>query len=198
MTATFLGTLEGEAWHAARAGRVGGSELGSIIGHGYISRDELLQEKIGGSSREPSVAMRRGHYAEPYLRAWLAGEKGIELDDSRYGTYHGDDYAVINPDGISTEGVLVEMKCHRRRDDFGRAGTDRVPAKHLAQVTWACGWLGLDRWVLAVHATKPGLDWPDFDDALYKGRFRLDFFRFLQREARLFWDDMQAQKGLAA
>ena len=196
MTATFLGHLVGEAWHEARRGRVGGSELGSIIGHGYITREELLAEKIGGSSRESTAAMRRGHYAEAYLREWLAGEKGIELDPDRYGTYHGDDWAVINPDGIGLEGQLIEFKCHATRDDFGRAGTDQIPVKHLAQVTWACGWIGLDRWVLAVHATKVTDRGPTFDDAAYKGRFNPDFFRFLKVQARTFWDDM-TQRGLA-
>lgn len=191
----FLGKLTGDAWHQARAGRIGGSDLGAIIGHGYQTRDELLAEKIGGSLREPSPAMRRGHYAEAYLRAWLAGEKGIVLDDSRYGTYHGDDWAVINPDGISTDGVLVEFKCHRNRDDFGRAGTDQIPAKHLAQVTWACGWLGLDRWVLAVHAIKQTGRGPDWDDALYKGRFDPTFHAWLLRQAHTFHHDMTKESA---
>lgn len=190
---THLGVLTGEAWHEARRGRVGGSDLGAIIGHGYQARAELLAEKTGQATRPDTEAMRRGHYAEHYLRAWLDGEKGIVLDDDRAGTYHGDDWAVINPDGISTDGRLVEFKCHATRDGWGRAGTDQIPAKHLAQVTWGAGWLGLDRWVLAVHATKVTDRGPTFDDALYKGCVDLDFFHWLKREARVFWADLQQQ-----
>ena len=196
LMARLLGTWPDNSpeWHEARRWRIGGSEVGAICGLSpYETRDGLLEHKLSGTVTPPTEAMKRGHWAEPYLRAMLA-DRGI-IGRGEGGTWVADeaDWALANPDDVSLDDELLEYKCHRTRDGYGRGGTNQIPAHELAQVTWYCGILGLDRWVLAVHATKPD----GFDDAVYRGRFDPDLYRLLTRKAADFMADLNdARKAL--
>ena len=192
MTATLLGNWEPHSpeWYGARAGRIGGSDLAAILGISpWATRDDLLAEKRAQLADDwtpaPTTAsQQRGIWLEPALLAYAA-DRGYPADPARNGTYAAD-WQLVNPDGITNTGELVEAKSVRMRtpDKWGRGGTDQIPANYEAQVQWGCGLLGLDRWVMPVISTKADGDGgSDFVFSLYKGKADPVIFRALVRRA---------------
>lgn len=184
-------------WHAAREGRIGGSDIGTICGwNQWETRAELLERKLGElAPRKESDAMLRGHCCEPAIQKWLELKHGIKVDDTRAGTYVGDEeWMAYNPDGISTDGLLLEYKTANARhpeDGWGRAGTDQVPLAYAAQVIWGMGILGLTECVMAVLAGANGQG-VSLHFARYKIRFDPQVFTFLKTQATDFHNQMKA------
>lgn len=201
--ATAIGQWEpGSAdWLSARRWRLGGSDIGAVVGWSpFDTRADLLFRKAYGGEVPASNAMVRGTLLEPAVMTYAAS-RGFVADPDLAGTYVSDehDWMLANPDGITADGVLVEAKAPRvRGDGWGRGGTAQIPAHYLAQVTWYCGVLGLDRWVLAVIATKQSAIGPDFDMALYKGRFSPALFAGLTKHGQRFMDELADERSVAA
>lgn len=137
-------------WHAARRWRIGGSEIGAVMGWSqFQSRDDILSAKLTGEHQPQSAAMLRGTILEPALLAWGAAKHGYVYDtDAAACTYlhplH--DWALYNPDGITADGLLIEAKTTSDRSKergWGRAGTDQVPLSYRAQCQWGMGILAL-------------------------------------------------------
>lgn len=198
MTATFLGAWPdgSPAWHEARAGRVGGSDIGVIIGVSpFESRAQLLHRKAGLLvDKKQSAAMERGHLLEPAILTYLCRKLATTIDDALIGTYvSGDnDRHLYNPDGITTTGLLLEAKSTTDRSTdhgWGRAGTDQIPDHYLAQVVWGAGILGLKEWRLGVLAGATN-GRPDLKFATYKGKADPDLYASLRSEADRFLADL--------
>ena len=202
MTARLAGNPPPDSaeWHALRRGSIGGSDIGSIVGVGYQTRDQLLAEKRAQLADDwtpdpPTPSMLRGVWLEPAVIAYLS-HRGHATDPQLHGTWvHDTQPWHYNPDGIDTDGVLLEAKStHTRRPDlWGRGGTDQIPAGYLCQVTWGCGLLGLDRWALGVIATKQTVNGSDFDFAYYRGRFDPDLYRALCAAADTFTHELNQE-----
>lgn len=189
-------------WHALRAGHLGASDMGVLLGYGYKSRAELLAEKANPPTEHHETdGMKRGRWLEPALLAYAA-DRGYVPDPAMHGTWHNTDYpwATVNPDGVTASGVLIECKSTSVREpgEWGRGGSSQVPPGYLAQVTLTCGVMGLEKWVLPVLATKPTPDDEHapstFDWALYKGSFDPKFFAFICRLADRFMADLAELK----
>lgn len=195
MTATLAGSWPDHSpeWNAARAGRVGGSDIGAVIGVSpWQSRTDLLHRKAGLlEPQKHTAAMSRGHALEPVIIDHLLAKLDDTLDDAMSGTWVEDRF-VYNPDGVTTHGVLLEAKTTSdrcREKGWGRAGTDHVPDTYLAQVTWGCGLLGIEEWHLCVlHGATNGR--PDLGFAHYKGRLDIDLYAALRAEATRFITDL--------
>lgn len=165
-----------DAWYEARRWRVGASEAPAVLGMSPWQRaDDLMTAKLDGTQVPDSPAMLRGRLLEPAVLAWGVEKVGLHYDeDASAATYVHDehDWALANPDAITWDGVLVEAKTTHNRDTedgWGRGGTDQIPLAYQAQVEWACGVIGLDRWVLLVLAG--GINGrPSLDFMAYKGR----------------------------
>jgi putative phage-type endonuclease len=207
MTARRLGVFPHDSpeWHEARRTRIGGSDVPSIIGCGFLSRDEMLAQKRGLTvDRKASDAMHRGNDAEPTIAAWLKRKARIEYDHAKLGTYVDveHDWMAYNPDQFTLDGRLVEFKCPRTREGWGRGGSDQVPDGYRAQVTWGMGILELTETLFGVMATKPvvgrdGQPSSDFDFARYRVRFDAGLFAELKAEAALFYADMMASHDVS-
>lgn len=200
MTAHKIGewTPNDEAWHAARRFRVGGSEIGAVLGWSHFqTREDLKAEKLGLVTRRKSKAMARGNYLEPAIAAWLADELGITYDESYKGTWVDDehDYMLFNPDAVTTDGRLCEFKSTAVRDaehGWGRAGTRSVPLAYGAQCIWGMGILGLKECHLAVISGAP-----EFAFAKYRIKFDSIVFAYLRGQARKFIEQLQAEVSAA-
>jgi putative phage-type endonuclease len=190
-------TPDDEAWHEARRFRVGGSDIGAVMNWSpFQTREDLRAEKLGTVTRRKSKAMARGNYLEPAIAAWLADELGITYDESYKGTWVDDehDYALYNPDAVTTEPALCEFKSTAVRDaehGWGRAGSANVPLMYAAQVQYGMGILGLSECHLAVISGAP-----KFEFAKYKLKFDPITFAYLRGQARKFIE--QLQQGEAA
>jgi len=215
VTAVKLGEwpVHSPEWFAARVGRVGGSDVGVLMGWAHHpgekrwskSRAELMDEKVAelrGTLERPEPekpwkgARARGHYCEPGIRDWLADREGIEYDPSYKGTCVDSehDWMMVNPDGVTTDGRLVECKtCDVRTEEFewGRAGTSKVPLTYGAQATWSMGILGLGSCLMPVLSGAP-----KFEYALYKIKFDRIVFSYLRGNARRFIEEARRRAEL--
>lgn len=196
MTARKIGewTPADEEWHEARRFRVGGSEIGALMGWSpFQTRADLKAEKLGQVTRRKSKAMARGNYLEPSIAAWLADELGVTYDESYRGTWVDDehDYLAYNPDAVTTDGALCEFKSTAVRDEehgWGRAGGSKVPLMYSAQVVYGMGILGLKECHLAVISGAPR-----FEFAKYHIKFDPITFAYLRGQARQFIEQLRAE-----
>ena len=188
-------------WHAARAGRIGGSSIAAVCGWSpYETRADLIARLTGALPPKPtSRAMARGNHLEDGIAGWLAADKGLFYDpDASRATYGHDrhDWAIYNPDRITTGGELVEIKTtHDRTTEagWGRAGTDRIPLGYAAQVQWGMGILNLPMcWVAVLAGATNGR--PCLDMAVYRVPADPDAFAFLLTKAERFMADVAAHQ----
>lgn len=200
MTGRFLGrwTPGSDEWHAARARRIGGSEIGAVMGWSpHETRYELLHRKAGLlGPRKTSAAMRRGHYCEGAVLRFLADKHSLtyapDLSDATF--VHADhEWALYNPDAVIDGGAsIAEAKTTSNRSTeagWGRAGTDQVPLHYVAQVTWGMGVLGATDCYLGVLAGAVN-GRPDLAFASYRIRFDADLFTHLLAEGERFITDL--------
>ena len=192
-------------WHEARRWRVGGSEVGQVMGWSpFGTRDDLLAAKLAGTDpdRQPTAAQRRGTILEPAILAWGADVYGYTYDPERVGTWLHDtfDWALFNPDGVTTDGVLIEAKTTSDRSTergWGRAGTDAIPLHYRAQVTYGMGLLGLDvAHLIVCHGATNGR--ADLGFARYVVGFDRALFTRLLAAALNFHHDLATARSAAA
>lgn len=201
MTGRLLGVFEDGSpeWHAARARRIGASDIGVICGWSpFRTRADLLAEKRGETAPRPmSDAMARGHYLEPAIAAWFADETGADYDAGSDGTYvHPDhDHHLANPDRICTDGSVLEVKTSKEKTvehGWGRAGTSQVPITYAAQCQWLMHVLGLDLCHVAVLFGAP------FKFCRYRVKRDDDVIAYLIRQADAFHTELTEQRTAAA
>jgi putative phage-type endonuclease len=156
-SATWLGsfTPDNPEWHELRSNRIGGSEVGAIVGASkYESAYSLWAKKLGlisdevsdnefmywGRALEP-VVIDRFERDHPELR--LLRDVGTWVHRER-------DYHLANPDAIyqkpdGSYGVL-EIKTARYSDDW----QDGVPQYYMTQVQWYLSCFGFNEAYVAV------------------------------------------------
>ena len=156
-SAIYLGswTPEDPQWHEARATRIGGSEVGAIVGASkYESAYSLWAKKLGyieaekaenefmywGKALEPVVIDR---FEKEHPELTLRRDAGTWVHKDRQ-------FQLANPDAIyqkadGTYGVL-EIKTARYSDDW----QDGVPQYYMTQVQWYLACFGFGEAYLAV------------------------------------------------
>lgn len=141
--ARFLGRepSRSRAWHAMRAGGVGGSEAAAVLGLSpWQSPYSLWWAKREGWVTEASPEMEWGHYLEPALLGWYFDHSsGCVEHNPRGGTWahHGRPWQHANPDALawSDSGLrVVEAKKASSDDEWGEPGTDQIPVYYRVQV----------------------------------------------------------------
>jgi len=169
-TGRLLGTWPGGApeWHAARASRLGGSDMAAVLGRSpWVSPYRLWHLKNGSVSDGPTTdAQARGHYLEDGIRRWWA-DRHPEYTVATGGTYtHRErDYQLANPDGLVLEDgkpvAILEIKTDSQDDDtWGKAGTDEIPLYYRTQIQWYMDVLGLP--VAHVAVLTRGLEFREY------------------------------------
>ncbi|MEU0236832.1 lambda-exonuclease family protein [Nocardiopsis sp. NPDC006198] len=139
-------------WHAARATRLGGSDMAAVLGRSpWVSPYRLWHLKAGlVTDSETTDAQSRGHYLEDGIRRWWA-DQNPEYEVVTGGTYtHAErDYQLANPDGlIVKDGTVIgvlEIKTDGQDDaeTWGHSGTDEIPLYYRTQIQWYMDTLGL-------------------------------------------------------
>ncbi|MFC7330776.1 YqaJ viral recombinase family protein [Marinactinospora rubrisoli] len=160
--ARLLGDWEPRSpeWHAARATRLGGSEIAAVLGLSpWESRFSLWHRKRGlAGEQEENAPMSWGRRLETPIAEAFA-EYHPELVVTSAGTYVSTvrDYQLANPDrllydpacpGVPT--ALLEVKTARDDLGWGAPGTDEIPVYYRCQVLWYLDALGLTRAYVAV------------------------------------------------
>lgn len=172
----ILGTyaLHSPEWHKARRWRVGGSEVAQILGWSpYGDRDALLASKLEPVDKPPTPAQLRGTALEDGVLHWGELAKGYAYDPGPSAATHVHpvfDWALYNPDAITTDGLLIEVKTTSDRSTergWGRAGTDQIPVYYRAQVAHGMAVCDLpEARLLCLHGATNGR--PDLNVAEYR------------------------------
>jgi putative phage-type endonuclease len=157
--AELLGRYEAgsEAWRAARASRLGASEIAAVLGLSrFQSPFSLWHYKAGNI--EPEADNREMEWGRD-LEALIArrfARLHPEYRLSRCGLYANRErpWQVSQPDRVIHLGgrrlAALEVKTDRNADDWGTEGTDEVPVYYLCQARWQLDTFGWDRCHLVV------------------------------------------------
>ena len=179
-------------WHELRAGAIGGSDVGTVLGvNGWKSPITLWFEKKGVISSEiaPSMAMRLGtKLEEPIFEVFC--EEHPELEVFKAGTYASltDSRFHANPDGIyrKSDGTLgvLEIK-------FAATWWSEVPISYRKQVLWYMYVLGLREGKVAVLNNSTyrefDIEWDQFEvDSMVQEVTR--FLQYLDDDIMPDWD----------
>lgn len=189
---TVLGHFEpgSDAWHAARANGIGGSEIAAVLGLSpYESRFSLWHRKKGligpvGESEE----MYWGKEHEPAICRRFAREHP-ELDVTPAPTYCHPDrpWQIANPDRHAGPD-LFEAKTARDAEGWGEQGTAQIPVHYRAQCVHYMDVTGARRcWVGVLIAGSEYREYVvDYDpaDALMQRQAGAEFMRTLAAEER--------------
>ena len=155
--ATWLGsfTPEDPQWHELRSKRIGGSEVGAIVGASkYESAYSLWAKKLGliSDEVEDNEFMYWGRALEPVvIDRFQRDHPELKLFRDMGTWVHKDrDYQLANPDAIyqnldGSYGVL-EIKTARYSDDW----QDGVPQYYMTQVQWYLSCFGFSEAYVAV------------------------------------------------
>jgi len=136
-------------WHAARASRLGGSDIAAVLGLSpWESRFSLWHRKSGLIGQpDLSDVMEWGNRLEDAVAQKFADEHPA-LEVIRAGTFvhPGRDYQLANPDRLLRgEGPdkVLEVKTAREDTHWGEPGTDEIPVHYRPQILWYLDTLGL-------------------------------------------------------
>lgn len=194
MTPRLLGAYSADSpdWHQARRQRIGGSDVGVIMGWSHFqTRDELLALKRGEAQpKKATAAMQRGNYLEAGVRDWFCHESGIAMESTGATFVHSEhDWALANVDAFLADGSILEVKTAKEKTadhGWGRAGTNQIPLTYASQIQW---YLGVCERPLAHVAVLFGAP---FGFYRYKVTADADAFAYLLHHAALFRAEMTA------
>lgn len=135
-------------WHAARRGRIGGSEAAALLGLSpWESEFSLWHRKTGVLDTErDNDEMRAGRLLEPVIASWFATQHPDWDVNRNAGTWvHGARrWQLANPDGLITteRGELRILECKFALHDWqwrhgaGPGEPDEVPVYYDVQGQW--------------------------------------------------------------
>lgn len=154
-TAMRLGTFEpgSDEWHAARATRLGASEISAVLGLSpWESRFSLWHRKAGLlPPLDETEEMTWGRHLEHPIAARFA-ELHSDLSVRRTGTWVSTArlWQLANPDRLIFPGrIPLEIKWSPYGDGWGEPGTDEIPVYYRCQVLQQLDVLGAPYGVLA-------------------------------------------------
>ncbi len=116
---------------------IGGSDVAATLGLSpWKSPRELYEEKRGGVEIvEPSEPMRWGTLLEPVIRQEYAERTGRTVRVPTEPLVHPTHaFMCANPDGLTNDDRVLEVKCARNAYGWGEPGSDAIPQHYLLQV----------------------------------------------------------------
>lgn len=157
-----------------------GSKIAAVMRLSPYESAYSLWHRMAGiiPPEEPSEQMRRGHYLEPSILAWLADQNpGIEFGvrGSMWASVEHPAYA-ITPDALGTDRatgdqVLIEAKSALDKDVWGDELSDEIPVYYRCQVMWGMGILGIRRALVGVLSSY--LDFREYEVLFDETEFAL-------------------------
>lgn len=151
-----------EEWHELRAGGIGGSEIGTILGlNRWDSPYSLWAKKTGKIERTPqNDAMEWGHRLEPVILDKFEDNHPDLIVHRDMGTWHHPErpWQRSNPDALfeDSEGNfgIIEVKTAMYEEDW----KDGIPRQYEAQVQWYLDTFGYSKaYIVALfHGNKYG------------------------------------------
>lgn len=183
------------------------SKAAAIIGVSpWESPYSIWHEMKHGVAREQNDAMRRGNYLEPAILAWwrdqhpellamspMSEQRWFPHEDWAGATVDGCLWAAdpaelgLLPSGIGRPSDIVEAKSAVRMDEWGRPGTDEIPAYYLAQVYFQLAVTGAERCYVPVIG-------PYLEFSEYVVEADAEFQADILAQCRTFYDTLAADE----
>lgn len=189
------------AWAELRKNRIGGSEVGAIVGESrYESAYSLWAKKLGliPDEREENEAMYWGRALESVI-AYRFGKDHPELElftDLGSWANKQHDFMFASPDGayVKPDGTIgiLEIKTARYQDDW----ISGVPKYYLTQVQWYMHCFNVSEAYVAVlfsgseyreYQVAADKMWQQYDLAMVQ-----EFMKALETRQRPAWDGSEA------
>ena len=129
-------------WYLLRVGRITGSRMSDVLAAASSERRksymmQLIAERLSGDSAEDvyvSKEMQRGIDLEDMARTVFSLEKGLEVAEAGFFTDADIEWLGASPDGLTSDGGLVEIKCPKTSTHIGYHIERKCPSKYYAQV----------------------------------------------------------------
>lgn len=120
------------------------SKVAAVLGVSIYDSPRSLYHQMRGDvvrTDEPNDVQSRGHYLEPAILAWFYDQHPELQPVGRqvYATRPEMPWAAATLDSLAfgpTGHVVVEAKSSANDDEWGKPGTDEIPAYYAAQVIW--------------------------------------------------------------
>lgn len=164
------------------------SKMSAIIGVSpWESPYSVWMQMKGLAERPQNDAMRRGTYLEPAILAWWRDQRAYSGYTEQVWVAH-EDWAGTTLDAhvLDVEAgdmAIVEAKSAARMDEWGRPGTDEIPAYYLTQVYFQLAVSGAARCYVPVIG-------PFLDFSEYVVEADADIQADLLERARVFYDSL--------
>lgn len=131
-----------EGWRLDRIGKITASRMVDVLAAGSSERRkgymmQLIAERLSGVSAEEmyvSKEMQRGIDLEDMARAVFALDKGLEVREAGFFTDADIEWLGASPDGLTSDGGLVEIKCPKTSTHIGYHIERKCPSKYYAQI----------------------------------------------------------------
>lgn len=129
-------------WYADRLGKATASRMSDVLAAASSERRksymmQLIAERLSGVSAEDfyvSKEMQRGIDLEDMARAVFALDKGLEVREAGFFTDTHIEWLGASPDGLTSDGGLVEIKCPKTSTHLSYCLERKCPSKYYAQV----------------------------------------------------------------
>lgn len=145
-------------------GYMSASKVAALVGLSpYESRFSLWQQMTGNVDPEPQSAIQsRGHYLEPAVANWFADQHPeyavlpgqTWTRDDRPWMLASPDRVLVGPGYGGRVEDLLEVKTAADDSEWGRPGTDEIPATYRPQVVWQMAVTGARRVFVAVLTSR--------------------------------------------
>jgi len=109
-----------DEWYKIRENMITASDWAAALGKNkYSSRNKLLRAKCGEKQDFFGGHMRHGVKYEPVANMIYARRNGVRIID--FGLIQHPEYSFLgaSPDGITEDGIMVEIKCPPKREITG-------------------------------------------------------------------------------
>ena len=122
---SYLKTLpqheqKSEEWYAMRLTMLSASDWGTILGDNpYSKQDQVLLKKCGQDNFMTNAAMQWGNKYEDVAIAIYEHRNNVKVYDFGCIRHPSLSFLGASPDGISTDGVMLEIKCPTSRQITG-------------------------------------------------------------------------------
>lgn len=139
-TRVLPATAPENQWLKARRNGIGGSDICTITGAAtYQTPFEIWAEKTTDTPPAPETnnLFWFGHKVEPLLAERFEDETGLKTRNTGMWANKQRRWAFANPDRLTEDGGILEIKTTTRFTDNGRAYlAGQIPEAHRQQLTW--------------------------------------------------------------